>query len=70
MNMVATTSISVLLVEDDEDDFVLTRSFLQEDSGKVHRLLWAQSFSEAVRLSEEETADVILLDYRLGAENG
>ncbi len=68
--MIATDPLNVLLVEDDEDDYVLTRSFLQEDSRAIHKLLWAQNYADAVRLSEEETADVILLDYRLGAENG
>jgi diguanylate cyclase (GGDEF)-like protein/PAS domain S-box-containing protein len=69
-NMVVTTPISILLVEDDEDDYILTQSFLSESRSNVYKLAWAQSYDDAIRLSEEEIADVILLDYRLGAENG
>src|SRR5579859_3227756 len=60
----------VLLVEDDEDDFILTRELLSEVQGKRFALDWAKSFSEGLKQMCLNQHDVVLLDYRLGAHNG
>ncbi len=62
--------LRVLLVEDDEDDYVLTRDLLAELAGHRFVLEWAPDFHtgrEAVARCEH---DVYLFDYRLGRHNG
>ena len=60
----------VLLVEDDEDDFILTRELLSEVEGQRFALDWAKNFQEGLRQMCLNQHDVVLLDYRLGAHNG
>ena len=62
-----TSDIRVLLVEDDEDDFVLVQDLFAE-IGERYKLQRVASYDEAVEL--EDTFDVCLLDYRLGAHDG
>jgi signal transduction histidine kinase len=61
--------VKVLLVEDDEDDYRLTRDLLA-DSEWRYALDWAASYDEALSRIECERYDVLLLDYRLGAQTG
>jgi two-component system cell cycle sensor histidine kinase/response regulator CckA len=60
----------VLLVEDDEDDYILTRELLSEVQGQRFALDWAKSFAEGLGQMCLNQHDVVLLDYRLGAHNG
>lgn len=60
----------VLLVEDDEDDFILTRELLSEVQGKRFALDWAKTFADGLKQMCLNQHDVVLLDYRLGAHNG
>lgn len=62
--------IRVLLVDDDEDDFVMTRDMLSEIKGLECHLDWVSSGSEALALIDEGEHDVYLLDYRLGEKSG
>ncbi len=62
--------IKVLLVEDDEDDYLLTRDLLAEIGEASYALHWAASYDDALRRIASEDYDVWLLDYRLGAHSG
>ncbi|WNG43207.1 response regulator [Archangium minus] len=65
-----TPPIQVLLVEDDEDDFVLTRDCLRAlGPGRV-KLEWVSTCEEALAALASGRHDVCLLDYRLGAMTG
>jgi PAS domain S-box-containing protein len=62
--------IRVLLVEDDEDDFVLTRDILRS-IGKGRMVLeWVDNCEQALAELETGRHDVCLLDYRLGGSTG
>jgi PAS domain S-box-containing protein len=63
-------SLRILLVEDDEDDFVLTRSMLGEHGRARFALDWEQSFEPALRAIGEARHDLYLIDYRLGERTG
>jgi signal transduction histidine kinase len=63
-------AIRVLLIEDDEDDFVLTRDLLSEVSSGIFDLEWASSFEEGLDKMQCGEHDVCLLDYRLGDRTG
>lgn len=60
----------VLLVDDDEDDYILTRDMLSQVEGKKFRLHWAESYTAARQVLATKTFDVILVDYDLGQYNG
>lgn len=62
--------IRVLLVEDDEDDFILTRRLLISIYGEGLKLDWANTYDSALRVMKADQHDVCLLDYRLGNEDG
>lgn len=62
--------IRILLVEDDEDDFVLTRGLLEEIGQERFDLEWQASFETGARRVQEGSFDVGLFDFRLGAHTG
>ena len=63
-------TIEVLLVEDDEDDYVLIRDLLSEVREQQFHLDWVATFSEAITIIKHKHHDVYLVDYRLGDGNG
>ena len=62
--------IRVLLVDDDEDSYLLTRRHLSKISTGQFVLDWAASYEKGLELIVEARHDVYLLDYRLGAHTG
>lgn len=60
----------ILLVEDDEDDYILTEATLTRAMGDAFRLFWAPSLEPAMEIIREEELDVLLIDYDLGAYTG
>ena len=62
--------IKVLLVEDDEDDYVLIRDLLDEVREQQFQLDWVATFEKALQTIQQQQHDVYLVDYRLGERNG
>ena len=62
--------IDVLLVDDDEEDYLLTRDMLSTLGGVRHQTHWVSDCRSALEAVQEGDHDVCLVDYRLGAENG
>lgn len=62
--------IKVLLVEDDEDDYLLTRDMLQEIEGASFQLDWERNYAVALATLLQRRHDVYLVDYRLGERTG
>jgi len=62
--------LRVLLVEDDEDDYVLTSSLLSEIESQKVDLEWVNSYREAVLALGRGEHDVCLVDYYLGERTG
>jgi diguanylate cyclase (GGDEF)-like protein/PAS domain S-box-containing protein len=62
--------LRVLLVEDDEDDFVLTQSMLLANGRSRFDLEWEQSYAAALDAVRVATHDLYLVDYRLGEHTG
>ena len=67
---IETRPIRVLLVEDDEDDFVLTRGLLSESRRIRFELDWADCYEEAIAKIASNDYDLYLVDYRLGEHDG
>ena len=68
--MIDASSVRVLLVEDDEDDFTITRDLLSEIPGGQFTLDWVKTFEAGLEAMSGNQHDVVLVDYRLGAHNG
>jgi CheY-like chemotaxis protein len=62
--------IRVLLIEDDEDDYVITSELLSEVAGAQFKLDWVATSGEALAAMQRNEHDVYLLDYRLGERDG
>ena len=62
--------VRVLLIEDDEDDYLLTKSLLSEIRGQSYELEWAKNYSSGLSAALRNEHDVCLVDYRLGAHDG
>jgi PAS domain S-box-containing protein len=60
----------VLLIDDDEDYFIITRDLLGEISSHRHELEWQTGFDTGLEVVLRDGHDVCLVDYRLGARNG
>jgi len=63
-------NIRILLVDDDEDDFIITRDIITDIPGRYYQLDWTATFNEALDLINQKKHDVYLVDYRLGARDG
>ena len=60
----------ILIVDDDEDDFILTGEYMQSIPGNSFKIEWCKNFNDAlVRLKSAEY-DIYFVDYRLGAKSG
>lgn len=66
----AKAEVSVLLVDDDRDDFVLTRDLLAEIVGSRFRLDWISNCEQGLDCVCSGKYDVILLDHSLGSMTG
>jgi signal transduction histidine kinase len=62
--------VRVLLVEDDEDDYRLTRDLLREIGERRFALEWVATYDAAVEAMTRREHDVYLVDYRLGRHDG
>jgi signal transduction histidine kinase/HPt (histidine-containing phosphotransfer) domain-containing protein len=62
--------IRVLLVDDDEDDYIITRDLLAEIGTKRFDLEWVTTYDAALEAIGRGEHDVYLLDYHLGSHNG
>ncbi len=62
--------LRILLIEDDEDDYLLTRSFLSQVEGSSHELDWVSTYEEGLEDLRAGRHDLYLLDYRLGNRTG
>ena len=62
--------VRVLLVDDDRDDFLLTRDLLDEIPGDGYILDWVSDYESAAAALRDCDHDVALVDYLLGARTG
>ena len=62
--------IRVLLIEDDEEDYFLTRSLVREKENSFIDLDWVDDYEQALTRIDAGGYDVYLVDYRLGLHTG
>jgi CheY-like chemotaxis protein len=64
------TRARILLIDDDEVDFVITRKLLAQLGARDYDLEWADSYESGLHALDRHEHDVCLLDYRLGERTG
>jgi DNA-binding response OmpR family regulator len=62
--------VRLLLVEDDEDDYLITRDLLTSQDRAHFEVEWCAEFETALAAILERRHDVYLIDYRLGSRTG
>jgi diguanylate cyclase (GGDEF)-like protein/PAS domain S-box-containing protein len=62
--------VKVLLIDDDEEDFILTRYIIDEFKDNQFTLDWLDNFDDGFRAFAENRHDLYLVDYRLGEQTG
>lgn len=70
MEKLKNITIRVLLVEDDEDDYILTKSLLSEINLGSYKIDWVRTYEAALEKLAGDGYDVCLLDFHLGAHTG
>ena len=68
--MNASRNLRLLLIEDDEDDYLIIRDLLDDVRYAHYQLDWVSDYNTALTAIASQTHDLYLIDYRLGAENG
>lgn len=62
--------INILLIDDDEDDFIMFRELLSQINGQSFEVDWAHSFEVGKEKLIQNHHDICFLDFRLGPKTG
>lgn len=60
----------ILMIDDDEEDFMIVRDIINEINHHKYTIDWASSYEEGLKLISEKQHDIYLVDYRIGALTG
>lgn len=60
----------VLLIDDDEDDYIIVKDLISEFKLGSYELEWAKSYEAGAAKLKEFDHDIYLVDYRLGGRSG
>ncbi|WP_372983042.1 PAS domain-containing protein, partial [Marinobacter sediminum] len=63
-------TLRILLVEDDEDDYLITRDILADVAYVRTQLTWKDTLPDGLQALDAESFDVVLVDLRIGADSG
>jgi PAS domain S-box-containing protein len=62
--------VEILVVDDDEDDFVIVKDLLSDISESRFSVRWEPDYEKARDYIHQQCFDIYLIDYRLGKMNG
>ncbi len=60
----------ILIVDDDEDDFIITSDYIKSIEGAYFEIDWCSTYARAVEHIRTSEHDLYLVDYRLGIKTG
>jgi len=67
---VSTPPIQILLVEDEESDYLVTKALFEQLDNPAVILSWVRSYHEALEVLQSQEYDLFLVDYILADGNG
>jgi signal transduction histidine kinase len=70
LNTSPNKTVHVLLVDDDEDDYLIIGRVFAGIPDSPFKLEWCADFEQAKRLINEKRHDIYLIDYRLSGQTG
>jgi PAS domain S-box-containing protein len=62
--------VRILIIDDDEDDFILTSGFLNAIEDRALDIQWCYNYKSALQQIASKSFNLYLVDYRLGAKTG
>lgn len=68
--MLQTNEIKVLLIEDDEEDYIIFKDILKKIHNNTYSLTWISSYEKAREQVRRNEHDIYFFDYLLGAKTG
>jgi PAS domain S-box-containing protein len=60
----------ILIVDDDEDDYIITSDLIRSIPSSRFDILWTYNFKDALTQMKDRCCDLYFIDYRLGAKTG
>lgn len=60
----------ILIVDDDEDDFIITSEYIKHIPGTAYVTDWCPRYADALKQMISRNYDLYFVDYRLGAKSG
>jgi PAS domain S-box-containing protein len=60
----------ILIVDDDEDDFIITSEYIKHIPGTEYATDWCPRYADALQHMINGNYDLYFVDYRLGAKSG
>jgi len=61
---------SILIVDDDEDDFIITGEYIKAIPGNTFKLEWSSNYNNGLKGLLSGKYDICFVDYRLGVKTG
>ncbi len=62
--------LSILLIDDDQDDYLIVKNLVSKLEDPRYTLEWIQDFDAAIAAIAEENHHIYLIDYKLGPQTG
>lgn len=62
--------VRILIIDDDEDDFILTSGFIKSIEDRTFDIQWCYNYKTALDHIGSKKFDLYFVDYRLGAKTG
>jgi PAS domain S-box-containing protein len=64
------SNIRILIVDDDEDDFIITSGYIRDIPENQFQIEWCYNYAKALEHVRAGGFDLYFVDYRLGAKTG
>jgi len=62
--------VNILIIDDDEDDFIITSSYIKEIPSGNFQIDWSSNYEEGLRKICSNQYDIYFIDYFLGGSTG
>jgi len=64
------STANILIIDDDEDDYILTKEYIEAIPGNQFHIQWGKNYTEGLKNLLLRKYDLYFVDYRLGAKSG